>query len=262
MTLSIQSALITGASSGIGESLAYLLADKGINLILHGRNKQKLENIAQELQKKVQVEIVIAELAQPSGRGLIIEKINQSLPDLIINNAGFGLLGEALAYETQQQLEILEVDGKAVLELTLETAKALSSKGRRGIIVNVSSAAGELSLAPGFAVYAASKALVNSFSQSLDVEFQSLGIRVLASCPGRVKTNFHQRAGRSNLSYENMMMTSQFAAEQIWQQIKIEKGLYIFDWKTRWLIYLSKCIPKKWLAYIFQKYVYPSYPKN
>jgi uncharacterized protein len=256
MPLSIKSALISGASSGIGESLAYLLASKGINLILHGRNKQKLENIAQELQKKVQVEIVIADLAQPSGRQIIIDKIKQSLPDLVINNAGFGLLGEALAYETQQQLEILEVDGKAVLELTLETAKALSSKGKKGIIVNVSSAAGEVAVAPGFAVYAASKALVNHFSQSLDAEFQSLGIRVLASCPGRVKTHFFQRAGQNKPSFEAMMMTSQFAAEQIWQQIQKAKGLYIFDWKTRLLVYLSKCLPKKWVAYVYRKYIH------
>lgn len=261
MPSSIRCALITGASSGIGESLAYLLAAKGISLILHGRDQQKLIHIAQELQKNVPVQILTADLAVPAERQKIIEVIDKVLPDLIVNNAGFGLLGEALAYDVHQQLEILEVDAKAVLEFTLVAAKAYLSQRKKGIILNVSSAAGEVPVAPGFAVYAASKACVNHFSQSLDVEFSANGVRVLVACPGKVKSRFHQRAGQNKLALEDLMMNSQFAAEQIWKQIQREKGMNIFDWKTHVLVALSKWVPKKWVAYVYRHYIYPNTKK-
>jgi short-subunit dehydrogenase len=264
MLHSLKLALITGASSGIGESLAYLLAGKGINLILHGRNINNLERIAANLRAKVKVEIITAELNQSLERKKIIDKIYEKTPDLIINNAGFGLFGEALTYETGQQLEIAEVNGLAVLELTLEAARALASAEKKGVILNVSSSAGEVPIAPGLAVYSAAKAMVNKFSQSLDVEFQELGIRVLVACPGLVQTHFRQRAGGYSepSTYQKMVMTSEYAAQEIWRQIEKEKRCHLFDWKTRLLVLSSKWFPTKWVAAIYRTIVLQRTPSR
>src|ERR1700728_1079087 len=118
-------ALVTGASSGIGEAVARLLADKGIPLIIHGRNKEKLEKLAAELTLKVNVWIIIGDLADREGRDQVIKVINDRLPDLVINNAGFGLFGDVLTYSTQDEMKILEVDGNATVELTIEAARCL-----------------------------------------------------------------------------------------------------------------------------------------
>ncbi len=251
-------ALITGASSGIGESLAYLLADKGIDLILHGRNKAQLEKTARDLQSKVKVEILIADLAQPGERKKIIQALHEKKPDLVINNAGFGLYGEALTCETKELLDIVEVNSMAVLELTLEAARALSANGNKGVILNVSSSAGEIPVCPGFTVYSASKAMVNRFSQSLDEELKKKGIRVLVACPGFVRTNFRQRAGGGqgeDSAYSKLAMTREYAAQQIWRQIENLKPIHIFDWKTRFLVIGANIFPKKWVAALYRKVV-------
>lgn len=264
MATSHQLALVTGASSGIGESLAYLLADKGINLILHGRNVNNLEKIAAVLKKKVNVEIIIADLNDSIERKKIIDKIYERTPDLVINNAGFGLLGNALTYETHQLLEIIEVDGLAVLELTMEAARALAAKGKKGVILNVSSSAGEIPISPGLAIYSAAKAMVNRFSQSLDVEFRKLGIRVLVSCPGLVKTNFHHRAGGNQEPsiYQKWAMTSEYAAKEIWWQIEKEKRVHVFDRKTWMFVQISKIFPRNWVASVYHKFVFQRTPSK
>lgn len=244
-------ALVTGATSGIGEAVAYLLADKGINLFLTGRNKDKLGQLANELGKKVQVETFPADLSSEKERQELIKKIHERVPDLIINNAGFGLYGDVLAYDTPEQVEILNVDGTVVLILSMESARAMLSKGKKGVIINISSAAGCQPVFPGMAVYGAAKAFVNQFSASFDYELKPYGIRVLASCPGVVATDFRFRAGgkRSGSGKTPNVMTTSFAAEEIWNQIVKRKPMHIFDWKYRIMTFLTKyLIPSNWVA--------------
>jgi uncharacterized protein len=263
MNDSFSLALVTGASSGIGEALVYLLAEKGINLIIHGRNIENLHRIQQELMTKVNIEIVNADLALSEGRNQVINIIQKRMPDLVINNAGFGLYGNAISHEIAKQVEILEVNAHSVLELTLATAKSLLASGKSGVILNVSSCAGEIPITPGFAVYSASKAFVNHFSQSLDVELQPSGIRVLTAAPGFVKTNFSKRAGGVQKSklYQSLAMTSTFAASEIWRQIEARKAFHVFDWKTRFLVMLSRIIRKKWVAKASHKFNKERSPK-
>src|SRR5687768_9770759 len=187
-------ALVTGSSSGIGESVSRLLADKGINLIIHGRKQEKLEEIAKELRQKVQVTIVNADLRYPEGRKTVVDCIHNLKPDLVVNNAGGGLYGEALSHETSSSVNLLELDGVAVLELSLEAARTLVSEGKKGVIINISSAAAFL-IFPWFAVYSACKAFVVQFSESFDEEMKPYGIRVLTSCPGVVSTKFRESSG-------------------------------------------------------------------
>lgn len=170
--------------------------------------------------------------------------IHQNTPDLIINNAGFGLYGEALEHSTESQLEMLEVNGKAVLELTLEAARALQKQNKKGTILNISSVA-SFHPYPSFAVYGASKAFVNFVSQALDEEFKPYGIRVITACPGKIATSFQQRASQGKcLNKEPFAMSAQKAAQLILKQLERKRGLYIFDWRYRLACRLARCVPK------------------
>lgn len=245
-------ALVTGASSGIGRALCDKLAAEGIDLIIHGRDLNRLEEAAGTLRSKVNVQIIRADLADPKERKVVIELIHQRLPDLVVNNAGFGLYNEAINYPVEAEMEILEVNGMALLELTLETAKTLKAAKRKGIIMNVSSVAGFF-VFPGSAVYAASKSFVNYISQSLDYELKKDGVRVLAACPGMVDTGFRVRAGGTPLKERKGIMTSEYAANQIWKQIMQLKPLHIFDWKYRLAVFAQYIIPKSIYVKILMK---------
>ena len=249
-------ALVTGATSGIGEELSRLFAKKGINLLLSGRNQEKLEALKGELSGLVKVEMLQADLNQPQERNRLIEKIHKLSPDLVVNNAGVGMYGDALCYPTQDSLDLVEVDVKAVLELSLEAARTLISLQKTGVILNVSSTAA-FPIFPGFSVYAASKAFLNKFSESFDEEVRPYGVRVLAACPGVVATHFRERAGGRNPSYweRKQTMSVAFAAQEIWKQIEKRKKIHLFNWVYRLLITLTMILPKPWVAKLLHKII-------
>ena len=194
-------ALVTGATSGIGEAVARLLAEKGIPLLLTGRQKERLDQLAEELGKRVAVETFVADLSSPHEREILLAKIRERAPDLIINNAGLGLYGEAVKYPNAKSLEIVQVNVEALVDVAIEAARTLLAAKRPGVILNVSSAISQL-VSPGFTIYGATKAFVNHFSESFDWELRGRGIRVLAACPGVVKTNFRERAGGVTIESE------------------------------------------------------------
>ena len=246
-------ALVTGATSGIGKSTCELFARKGHDLVISGRNPEELQLLKESLSQQVGVESLQADLNQSLDRQRLISILHERAPDIVINNAGFGLYGEALTYSMNEQVDILEVNGRAVLELTLEAARALISRKKKGVILNVSSAAG-FQILPSMAVYAASKAFVNHFSQAFDFEVKRYGIRVLTLCPGMVATHFQKRAGSINGQQVGMMAAS-FVAEQIWKQINRLDSLSIIDWKYRFLTFLSFFIPKSWIATVEERII-------
>lgn len=257
-------ALVTGATSGIGEALCRLLAAKGIHLIITARSVSTLEILKEvlTLRYQINVHVVPADLSQKEDRQRLIEQIHTLAPDLIINNAGYGLYGDALTHHTSEQMGILEVDVAAVLQLSLEAARTMVSKGvKPGTIINVSSAAA-FYIFPALAVYAASKTFVNRFSESFDQEMQPHGVRVLAICPGSVATGFVQRAGGEENKYKERVkpMTPEFVAEAIWHQIQHPEPLKIINWKYRALTALSRLIPKKWLARILHQQILQRIP--
>lgn len=241
-----QLALVTGATSGIGESLARLLAQKDFELLLTGRNEEKLRKLQEELQHDVPVEVMQIDLEKSEDCSSLIKAIHTKAPDLVINNAGYGLYGEALTYSTESQKKLLQVNGMAVLEITLEASRTLISKNKSGIILNVSSAAA-FQIIPDFAVYTASKAFVNNFSQAFDIEMAPYGVRVLTACPGMVATNFRERAGgHETEGKQTRALDPVYVAEEIWHQIKKKKPLKIIDWKYHVLTFLSHLFPKAW----------------
>lgn len=246
-------ALVTGASSGIGEAVARQLAAQGIDLILAGRNRERLDALAKEL--SVRNIIVQGDLLNSQDRAKLIEIIHRDAPDLIINNAGVGLYGDLLTRETREQLEMIDLDVKALVEIAIEGARTLVSKGKKGVILNVASAAA-WPIFPCFSVYSASKAFVNQFTRSFDAEVSPYGVRVQSTCPGMVDTQFRVRAGGTdyNDAYGITRMTSDYAAEQIWKQIQSGKTIHIFDLKTRLLVLLARYIlPESLVAKVMSK---------
>lgn len=238
-------ALITGATSGIGESIALLLEKKGFKTIVSGRN---LEKLAQFKGQKVFCEL-------DKDRSPLITIIREQAPDLIINNAGFGLNGNALDLSINEQLEMVEVNVKAALDITLEGAKALAGSNKAGVILNVSSAASFQPM-PGMSVYAASKAFLTSVSEGLDEEFSSRGIRVLAFCPGQVATNFANRASKGVRENKAGIMSSEYIAECIWTQIQSKKKVSIIDWKYHLAVRLGQFfLPNSFITKQIYKYI-------
>ena len=255
-------ALVTGASSGIGRALCELLAEEGIPLLITARNGEKLKEIQSDLGKKVDVQIFVADLSSSTSRASLLTAISGYAPDLIINNAGFGLYGPALSHSTEDLSAMLEVNSKAVLEISLEAAKWLSKGQRKGTIVNISSAASFFPF-PYFSVYAASKSFVTIFSESLDRELSPSGIRVLTACPGMVNTSFRARASKGLFTGEIVFGFSQeLAARKIYEQIKRGKSLSIFTWKYKIAVFVGRLLPNKLREKILARSLSKRFPVN
>jgi short-subunit dehydrogenase len=190
-------ALVTGASSGIGEAFARALGGRGLTLVLTGRDEAQLGRIAGEITEtcQVRVEHVVADLAEPRGPELVKAAVDGLglTPDVLVNNAGGGLLGSFAALPLDAQRRMIRVNVEALVGLTGLFLPSMLARGRGGV-VNVSSTAGSHPI-PHFAVYAATKAFVTSFSEALWAEVRGRGVSVVAVCPGPVaNTRFGLRA--------------------------------------------------------------------
>lgn len=257
----MKQALITGASSGIGAALAVLLAEEGIDLILTGRNQEALQALSDRLSSKVKVDYLTADLSNPDSRKTILEKIEKETPDLIINNAGIGYTGEAISHPVQDQLDVVEVNIKALLEITLESARHLKAQGRPGTVLNVSSVVAHF-IFPLNAVYSSTKAFVNHLSEALDIELAPYHIRVLAACPGSVDTNFSIRSAKGKpkqkrpstwLSALMKPMSAETAARYILKQLNTKKRVMTFNPAFLAFSWLARLLPHTWTYAYFKK---------
>src|SRR6185503_9696457 len=198
------------------------------------------------------------DLSRPTECAKLEKVIQGGAFDLIINNAGFGLYGEATELDLTEQLEMIEVNVKALLRLSVVGARTMLESSRSGVIMNISSIAGFWAT-PNMAVYGATKAFVTSFSEALDFELAPKGVRVLTSCPGMVSTNFSKQASRNTrLPKLKYSMTPQKAAKEILWQITYKKGRHIFDKKSKWALCITKLLPR----FVQKKLVYDSIEKR
>lgn len=187
-----KTALITGASSGIGETFARRLAQQGYDLILVARRRIKLREIAAQLEEKhsVNVEILVADLSTGQGIDFVDARIrNCSSLNLLVNNAGFGTLGDFKDVALEDSRDMNTVHVTAPVQLC-HAALSVMIENKHGYIINVSSISGFLA-GKGGVVYCASKAYINSFSKSLQAEVAEYGIHIQALCPGFTYTEFH-----------------------------------------------------------------------
>jgi short-subunit dehydrogenase len=188
--------LITGASAGIGAELARVFAANGHKVALVARRAERLQSLADEIAAsgKAAPIVIPCDLAACDAGDRIAAALAaaDAEVDYVVNNAGFGLFGEAVELSRAEQLGIVAVNIRTLTDLSLRFSDSLTR--HRGGILNVGSVAGFLP-GPGMAVYYASKAYVLSFTEALHQELGSRGVRVTALCPGPVPSEFQQRAG-------------------------------------------------------------------
>jgi len=205
--------LITGASAGIGAALAHEFAAHDHELVLVARREQVLGVLADAIAAKraPRPTVLGADLARLDAAQTIAAALDERglEPDVVVNNAGFGLVGAAEALDRAEQVAMVDLNVRALTDLSLAFLDSL--KRRRGGLLNVASIAAFMP-GPGMAVYYASKAYVLSFSEALHRELKPKGVRVTVLCPGPVPTEFQARAGMSDDAFPRLLTRS---AEQV-----------------------------------------------
>jgi short-subunit dehydrogenase len=190
-------ALVTGASKGIGKEIALQLAQKGYSLLLSARSEQELSQLAAEIKEKhnVQASWLVADLSKPGTAKELADWASSETDNLsvLINNAGFGIWGSFDTLELAAQLEMIQLNVNAVLELTHHLLRGLKSK-KQSYILNVASTAAYQAM-PTMALYAASKSFILSYSRAISYELKDTNVSVSCLSPGPTATGFGSRAG-------------------------------------------------------------------
>ncbi|MDB5070509.1 MAG: actIII 1 [Candidatus Eremiobacteraeota bacterium] len=185
-------ALVTGASSGIGETFAHALAGRGQNLVLVARSAARLDALAAGLTTKhrIRADVIIADLADAGATDAIVAELGSRgiVVDTLINNAGFGTHGEFAALDPKRELDEIMVNCYALVALTRALLPGMIAR-KSGAVINVGSTA-SFQPVPYMATYGATKAFVLSFSEALAEEVRAQGVRVVALCPGQTETAF------------------------------------------------------------------------
>ena len=196
-TYPFSSALVTGASSGIGAEIARLLGEAGVPTVLVARRGDRLREIADRYDG---FEVLEADLGTPEGQAITAERIasNDQPIDLVVNNAGFGTSGVFHELDVDRLSDEVELNVKALTVLSHAALAAMVPRGR-GYLMNVSSVA-SFQASPGLGVYAATKAYVTSLTEALHGEVKASGVHVTALCPGLTKTEFQDHSNTTGLA--------------------------------------------------------------
>ena len=197
-------ALVTGASSGIGAAIARELAARGHAVVLTARREERLHSLATELRDEHggEAEVIACDLGDPDGRDRLASELATGgrAVEVLVNNAGFGSRGEFVTNDRPRMVEMVRINVEAVVDLTARFLPGMVERGR-GAIINIASTSAFQPL-PGAATYAASKAFVLSFSEAIRTEQRGKGVSVTAVCPGPVRTEFTEAAGMGGVENE------------------------------------------------------------
>jgi short-subunit dehydrogenase len=241
--------LITGASAGIGSALARIYAANGHEVMLVARRADRLAVLADEIAGRGHRRPLIAPVdlqARDAIRQIDEQMASQGVePEIVVNNAGFGLLGPAGSLDRGEQLAMIDLNVRALTELSLAWIDIL--KRRKGGILNVGSVAGFLP-GPGMAVYYATKAYVLSFSQALHHELKPFGVRVTVLCPGPVPTEFQARAGVSSTTFPRLLARSaERVADEGYRGLQAGRAVIVPGGPNKVVTVLTRLLPRRLL---------------
>ncbi|HEX3584272.1 MAG TPA: SDR family oxidoreductase [Thermoanaerobaculia bacterium] len=250
-----RTALITGASSGIGLELARLFAADKWDVALVARSEGKLNELAAELQRAhgIKPRVIAADLAKPDAPAQIIEALKGVEIDALVNNAGFGVGGEFAKTDLDAELEMIQVNVTAVTHLTKLVLPGMIAR-RRGAILNVASTAA-FQPGPLMAVYYATKAYVLSFSEAIADELRNSGVTVTALCPGPTDTGFAAAAKTESTMLFTMMRPSdaKSVAQAGYAAMKSGKRIIIPGAKNKLLAQSIRVSPRRLVTAIVRK---------
>ena len=242
-------ALVTGASAGIGEAFARELARRGHDLVLTARRADRLEALAQELRDRHAIEAIVAplDLARPDGPEALVAALEaQGLTiDVLVNNAGYGVPGYFNEQPWSTHAAFIQVLMTAPTELAYRLLPGMKARGY-GRIVNVASLAGHVPGSAGHTLYAASKAYLIKFSQSLALEGKGTGVHTTAVCPGFTYSEFHDVTGSRNLVSKMpafMWMDALTVARQGLDAVDAGTAVYVNGGVNRAIKTLFKLLP-------------------
>lgn len=250
--------MITGASGGIGEALAYKVAERKHNLVLVARQETKLVRLSNILTDTYgcHVKYIVADLSKPTGANQLFEAINalELKVTVLINNAGIGSSGLFTDIEHNTEIDLIQLNVVSLVSLShhfLTTMKGM----KRGTLINVASMTAFMPV-PYMATYAASKAFVRSFTEALHEEYKPFGIHVMLVCPGLTKTNFNTAAGLDSM--KGPALSSDYAtaatqspdevAEEILTALDAKKSKLITGGKNRLGARILALLPNSLIA--------------
>ena len=240
-------ALVTGASSGIGNAFARRLAADGYDLVLVARDGKRLRESARSLSDNhgVTIDVLVADLATQDGVAAVAERLGDATApvDLLVNSAGISLNRSFLRSSEDAEERLLDLNVRALMRLTHAALPGMVERGRGGVI-NVSSTAGFGAVMPG-STYSATKAWVNNFSQSVAHAVRPSGVRVLALCPGYVRTEFHQRAGIDTSRTPGWLWldADRVAADGL-RSLARGRVVRVVDWRYRLIVVAMRFTPR------------------
>ena len=235
-------AVVTGASSGIGKAFARQLAEKGYSLVLVARRRERLEELSHELcEQGAKCEVFPADLSQVSECHRLMEALSGRRVTVFINNAGFGDCGPFLETKEEKELQMIDVNVRAVHLLTkLELRKMEGQK--EGYLLNVASSAGLTPAGPYMAAYYASKSYVASLTRAVAQELRERGSKVYigALCPGPVNTEFNSVA---NVEFALPGITPEYCVTYALKQMKKRKTLIVPTFRMKAAVFATRLLP-------------------
>jgi short-subunit dehydrogenase len=244
-------ALVTGASAGIGEAFARELAARGCNLVLTARRRDRLDALAGELgpRNAIKVECIAADLAEPQAPAQLCAEIARRgiAVDTLVNNAGYGLPGHFHAQPWHAHVQFLQVMVSSPCELVHILLPGMQQRGY-GRIINVASLAGLIPGSSGHTLYAASKAFLIKFSQSLALENAARGVNVCAVCPGFTYSEFHDVTGTRKIVSKMpswMWLTAAEVARQGADAVERGEVVFVTGRVNRVIKSLMKLLPDR-----------------
>lgn len=250
-------ALVTGASSGIGRELAKLLAADRHDLVLVARSAGTLEELGGELSSAhgVTVRALAYDLSDREAPGNLFREIEREglSIDVLVNNAGFGVYGPFSRTDLGEELRMIQVNVSAVTELAKRSLRAMLQR-RRGAILNVASTAA-FQPGPLMAVYYATKAYVLSFSEALADELQGSGVTVTALCPGPTRTRFQEKAGleKTRLFTSPLVFDAASVARAGYVGMRKGKRVVIPGWGNKVLVQAVRLTPRRMVTAIARR---------
>ncbi|KZY34605.1 short-chain dehydrogenase [Alcanivorax sp. HI0044] len=241
----MKAVLITGASAGIGEEFARQLATQGYNLVLAARRLDRLETLASELRQRHNLEVmcIASDLAQAGAAEKLVADMAAQKVELtgLINNAGFGDRGDFSDLPLQRQLDMIQVNVTALVDLTWRLMPQLKT-ARDAFVINVASTAA-FQAGPNMSIYYASKAFVLSFSEGLHEELKKEGVAVSALCPGATASEFAQEANMTNtLLFKAGTMTTEAVVSKA--LAGRHRAIVIPGLKNLLMVWLGKLSPR------------------